>query len=142
MRLHINRLEEWEEVADCRPSIRDAVRLALETAASPLPGEISITFVSEEEIRELNRRFLDRDEVTDVLAFELGDGGRLLGDVYVCPPVAARAATEAGIPLRTELIRLVIHGTLHLLGHDHPEGEDRWSSPMFLLQERLVAQLS
>ena len=54
---------------------------------------------------------------------------------------ASRQAREYEISLDEELVRLVIHGVLHVLGHDHPEGSDRFTSPMFKLQERLVCQV-
>ena len=71
----------------------------------------------------------DRDRPTDVLSFALREpGGRVTGDVYICPWVAAREARARRHPLRQELIRLVVHGTLHALGRDHPEGEERTRS--------------
>jgi probable rRNA maturation factor len=56
--------------------------------------------------------------------------------------VAEREARRRGIPVREELIRLVVHGTLHVLGHDHPEGEGRTVSPMWRRQERYVSALT
>jgi len=78
-----------------------------------------------------------------VLSFAMTDpAGAAIGDVYVCPWVAAREARSRGIPLRQELIRLVVHGTLHALGRDHPEDEDRTASPMWRRQERYVDALA
>jgi probable rRNA maturation factor len=65
-----------------------------------------------------------------------------MGDVYVCPWVAARQARAHGVSLREELVRLVIHGTLHALGRDHPEGPDRIRSAMWRRQERYVEALT
>ena len=65
----------------------------------------------------------------------------MLGDVYIAPEVAADHATELEIEASEEVLRLVIHGVLHVLGHDHPEGEDRQSSAMFRLQEELLGRL-
>jgi probable rRNA maturation factor len=92
-------------------------------------------------MRELNRRYLGKDRPTDVIAFTLGEGGDLVGDVYLGVGQARRQADELGIPLGEELARLAIHGTLHVLGHDHPEGPDRELSPMFELQERLLREV-
>ena len=64
-----------------------------------------------------------------------------MGDVYVGADQALRQAGEYGVPVAEELVRLTIHGTLHVLGHDHPEGPERVGSPMFRLQESLVGQL-
>ncbi len=105
-------------------------------------GEISLTLMDDRGIRGLNRDYLGRDRPTDVIAFALHDPGRPpLGDVYVGHEQAARQAAEVGVPLEEELVRLAIHGTLHVLGHDHPDGESRLASEMFALQERLVREL-
>ena len=141
VRVHVNGAVAWEEEpAGLAEELRRAVRLTLEATAPGVTGEISLTLVDEAEIAELNREWLEREGPTDVLSFEMGGDGELLGDVYLCPPVARRAAEEEGIPYREELVRLAVHGTLHVLGHDHPEEGDRWSSPMFRLQEELVAR--
>ena len=96
------------------------------------PAELGLAFVAEAEIVELAARWLRSDHETDVLAFPVeeslprpvrgasGEGPPLLiGDVVVCPPVAARQAAEAGRALADELALLIVHGVLHLLGHDH-----------------------
>jgi probable rRNA maturation factor len=76
-----------------------------------------------------------------VLAFTLGEGSDVVGDVYVGVEQARRQADEFDVPLREELARLAIHGTLLVLGHDHPEGPERSSSDMFDLQERILGEL-
>ncbi len=101
-------------------------------------AEISLTLLDDEGIRNLNARYLGKDRPTDVIAFSLGDGGQTLGDVYIGYVQAGRQARELGLELREELVRLAIHGTLHVLGHDHPQGDERESSPMFARQESLV----
>lgn len=104
---------------------------------------ISITFLGRDAMRRLNAEHTGRDRPTDVLSFALADpAGRTVGDVYLCPWVARREARARGIPLREELIRLVVHGTLHALGFDHPEDEGRTSSRMWRRQERYVAALA
>ncbi len=106
-------------------------------------GTISLTFLGRESMKRLNREYHGSDQVTDVLAFTLsGRDGSLLGDVYICRHAARRTAESLGIPLRQELIRLVIHGTLHVLGYDHPEGEGRTASPMWRRQESYVRKLT
>jgi probable rRNA maturation factor len=100
---------------------------------------ISVAFVGRDRMRALHRRFKGRPGPTDVLAFALsGPDGRLAGDVYVCPWVAARQARALRLPVREEVLRLVIHGTLHVLGWDHPEDEGRTQSVMWRRQERYV----
>ena len=106
-------------------------------------GLISITFVGRDSMRRLNAAHKGHDWPTDVLSFPLaGPTGQVVGDVYVCPWVARREAASRGIPFREELIRLVVHGTLHALGHDHPEGAERTRSAMWRRQERYVEALA
>lgn len=99
---------------------------------------VHVTFLSTQRMRALNRRTFGRDRATDVIAFGMRHDGALVGDVYVCPPVARRAAVDAAIPLREELIRLVVHGTLHVLGYRHPVSPHRTASPMWRRQEAYV----
>ena len=104
---------------------------------------ISVTFLGRDAMRRMNAEHKGRDMPTDVLAFAMTDGaGRAVGDVYVCPWVAAREAKARGVSLREELIRLLVHGTLHALGRTHPEGEGRTRSPMWRRQERYVGALT
>lgn len=140
--VHLNRLDEWEALQGLGDTLHAAALIALESSEHPPEGELSITFVGDDEMRGLNRQYLGRDHTTDVIAFELGEAGRMLADVYISPEAALRSAADERITLETEFIRLVVHGTLHTLGHDHPEGADRWRSPMFELQESLVRRVS
>jgi probable rRNA maturation factor len=106
---------------------------------------LSITFVGLATISRLNKRYLGHHGATDVISFGLGRAGRrgpVLGDVYICAEVARKNARRQGVSVGEELLRLVVHGTLHVLGHDHPVGDDRESSPMWRRQERLVARLT
>ena len=99
-------------------------------------AELSISFVTEDEIADLHRRYLQQDGPTDVLSFPLDDeageeGLRMLGDVVISPAVAARNNPDDP---GSELRLLLVHGILHLLGHDHMEQEDR--ATMWARQER------
>jgi len=99
-------------------------------------AELSISLVTEEEIAELHRRYLREEGPTDVLSFPLDeeageDGVRILGDVVIAPAVAARNNPDDP---GSELRLLLVHGILHLLGHDHTEQADRAS--MWARQER------
>ena len=121
--------------------LRSAVSLVLRTAGL-VEAEISLTLLDDDSIRELNRTHLDKDAPTDVISFALYEGDEaVLGDVYVGYQQAAIQAVEAGISVEEELARLSIHGTLHVLGYDHPDTEGRASSQMFVLQEHLVRKL-
>lgn len=77
---------------------------------------ISVVFVNNRFIRQINRRFLKHDESTDVIAFPLEDGIGMDGELYINLDRARNQALGAGIPFREEVLRLLIHGTLHLLG--------------------------
>lgn len=99
-------------------------------------AELSISFVTDDEIAELHRHYLHEEGPTDVLSFPLDDeagedGLRLLGDVVIAPAVAARNNPDDPA---AELRLLLVHGILHLLGHDHIEPADR--APMWERQER------
>ena len=106
---------------------------------------VSIAFVSAREIAQLNRRHLRHAGPTDVISFALGAGSDrsaahpVIGDIYIAPDVARANATRFGRGVREELARLVVHGTLHVLGHDHPGGTERTASPMWRRQERPLA---
>lgn len=111
-------------------------------AAERVRASVSVAFVGPGRIRSLNFAWKRVDRPTDVLAFSLPlPDGSLQGDVYICRAVAAGEAKRRGIPLREELLRLVIHGTLHVLGYDHPEGAGRVRSAMWRRQERYLACL-
>lgn len=123
------------------PVVRRVVRAVLQ--GERRQAVVSVTFVGRDGMRRLNARYKKLDCPTDVLAFALRPPrGPRLGDVYVCAWAAKRAAREHGIPLRQELIRLVVHGTLHALGRDHPEGPGRMRSAMWRRQERYVEALA
>jgi probable rRNA maturation factor len=103
---------------------------------------ISITFLGRNAMRRLNAEHRGHDRATDVLAFALPQPGLPLGDVYICPWVAARQAEAHGVSVREELVRLIVHGTLHALGRGHPEGTGRTRSAMWRRQERYVEALA
>jgi len=106
-------------------------------------ADVSIVFVGPARMRLLNRAWKRHDRATDVLAFTLhSPGGGLTGEVYICAAIARAAAREHGVPAQEELVRLVVHGTLHLLGYDHPESAARTRSPMWRRQERFVEALA
>jgi len=105
-------------------------------------AEISVALVSDAEITALNEDYLDHQGPTDVISFALHEEGEApLGDVYVCVDQATRQAPEYGATPADEVVRLAVHGTLHVLGYDHPEGEGRTESEMFARQEELLRGL-
>ncbi len=141
MTVHLNGLEAWPELVDARDSILEAARTALRTNPRPVGGELSLTLVDDVEMTRLNSEWLNRDGSTDVIAFSLGSSDSVLGDVYIAPDTASENASRPGVDLTEEVLRLVIHGVLHVIGYDHPEGPDRDSSEMYQLQEELLRGL-
>jgi probable rRNA maturation factor len=102
-------------------------------------GEISIALVDDATIAQLNQEYLSHEGPTDVISFALhGEGEDIIGDVYVDVDQARRQAAEFGATPAEEVLRLAVHGTLHVLGYDHPEGEERTGSEMFARQEALL----
>ncbi len=105
---------------------------------------LSITLVGRREIARLNARHLGHRGPTDVISFgftRATEKDPVVGDVYICVDVARENARGRRAPLREEIIRLVVHGTLHVLGYDHPD-DDRERSPMWRRQEQLVRRIA
>lgn len=122
-------------------TVRDLARFVLrrERVAQAM---LSIAFVSRRGIATMNRQHLGHSGPTDVITFALGraaKGAPLVGDVYIAPDVVREQAKANGIPTREELARVVVHGVLHSVGHEHPETDARLRSPMWKRQERLLA---
>jgi probable rRNA maturation factor len=91
-------------------------------------AELSVLFVTSDHIKQLNKRFAGNNHATDVLAFPLFDDEEedsILGDVVICPSVAAGNATKLGHDLGREVDVLLVHGTLHLVGYDHQNETDK-----------------
>ena len=101
-----------------REAVRSLVR-RVHTAEGCRAQDVSVVFVSNPEIRRLNRRFLSHNRFTDVISFPVSD--EFLGEIYVSRDQARRQAAEYGVAFREELLRLVLHGMLHLLGYAHRE---------------------
>ena len=105
-------------------------------------GEVSVTLMDDEGIRGLNQEYFGKSRPADVIAFSLqAPGDPVLGDIYLGYEQARRQSDELDILLDEELLRLVIHGTLHVLGYQHPDGEERLESPMFMKQEELLRRV-
>jgi probable rRNA maturation factor len=118
---------------------------------------LSIAFVTPRTIARLNRAHLGHGGPTDVIAFAFaprspvarGRSGRpartrdgIVGDVYIAPAIARRNALRWHVGIREELARLVVHGVLHVVGYDHPEGANRVDTAMWQRQEGLLRRLA
>jgi probable rRNA maturation factor len=112
--------------------------------------ELSLLYCGDRFIRDLNARYRNRDEATDILSFPqegpdvpVRRGGKRpfhAGDIVISLDTLTRNAADVGITVDEELRRLLVHGILHLSGMDHTSNEE--SEPMLLLQEKIVAALA
>ncbi len=110
--------------------------------------DFSVTFVSDEEIRSLNKDYRDIDSPTDILTFRLADGDDFfpsqdeeLGDIFISIDSMKRNADDLGVDYMEELERLLLHGVLHLRGLDH-KTNDFLTEPMLIEQERILKELN
>lgn len=100
-------------------------------------ASLSLRIVSDRTMRALNRKYRGKDKATDVLSFPMRER-ELLGDIVISVDTAKRQAKAYGAPLERELERLLIHGILHLLGHDHEKASERKKMEA---EERRLAEL-
>lgn len=138
-------------VAVARDGVRSAISEArlIEAARLTLRAEkvkhalISITLVTKPRIAAINAKHLRHRGPTDVISFGFSRerGAPLVADIYIAPAVARENAAANDVGIREELVRLVVHGVLHALGHDHPAGDARFRSPMWKRQELLVKRV-
>ncbi len=129
------------EVAECARHVLDAMHVHPQ-------AELSVLLVDPDTIAVLHERWLDLPGPTDVMSFPMDElrpgrdgapsGPGVVGDVVVCPQVAAEQALAAGHSAAEEVLLLLVHGVLHLLGYDHAEPADE--AEMFALQRRLLLQ--
>ena len=116
-----------------------AIGEAVSARFPDIGGIIGISYVDDAEIRRLNRVYRKKDAVTDVLSFasDFAQHTGMLGDVVLSYPQAVRQAEGGDIEL--ELVDLIVHGVLHVLGYDHEEPAD--AAVMFPLQDSLIATI-
>ena len=130
-----------------RDLVERAVKAALAHQSQSPDSDLTIVLTDDVQLRELNRDYLGIDEPTDVLSFPASEsdgseidpetGARYLGDILISMPYAARSAEQAGHPLESEMQLLVVHGVLHLLGHDHGGTDEKarmWKAQAEILE--------
>jgi len=125
-----NRQNKVQLDEDIIPLIENAIKAVLELEGKPLDYEVSISFVDNEEIRELNRLYRNVDKETDVLSFPMEEGEdnysmNMLGDIVISLEKALEQSIEYNHSLTREIIYLTVHSMFHLLGYDHMNDEDR-----------------
>ena len=119
-----------------------AARAALEHQHAAPEADLTIVLTDDEQMQELNLEYRDMDSPTDVLSFPASEtdpetGAPYIGDILISLPYAARSAEKAGHPLEAEVQLLVVHGILHLLGHDHAKVREKakmWKAQAEILE--------
>lgn len=148
----------WSDTTDWEALATAAVLAAIqrtpqgEWTTHPVQIEVAVRLTSDDEVQTLNRQYRHKDKPTNVLSFPMvqpdlldtvtqgfDDGEVLLGDIVLAHGVCAREATDKGISVATHATHLIVHGTLHLLGHDH--GDDVEAEAMEGLERAALASL-
>lgn len=122
--------------------IERAVLAALTHQSQSPESDLTIVLTDDVQLRKLNRDYLGIDAPTDVISFPASEsdpetGARYIGDILISIPYAARSAEKAGHGLESEVQLLVVHGVLHLLGHDHAEPDEKtrmWKAQAEILE--------
>ena len=135
--------------SELRMLIRRACIAVLRNENFPGSAEVSVTFVDNRKIKELNARFRDKDVETDVLSFPMGENGvydvnhatgaKILGDVVISMEKAEEQAQSFGHSFEREVVYLSVHSMLHLLGYDHMEPDEK--KIMRAKEETVMTQL-
>ena len=135
--------------AEIKKLLRKAIKTALEYEKFSSDAEVSVSFVTNDEIHELNRAYRGVDRPTDVLSFPMLDGDAdegdvdidsdsvVLGDIIISAEKAVEQAAAYGHSVERELAFLAVHSTLHLLGYDHERSEEE-EKDMFERQEKIL----
>ena len=148
---------EWDSSTDWGALAGAAARAAVARSGHPqlveaaLTVEVSVRFTGDEEVRGLNAQWRGKDKPTNVLSFPMAEpellsaaaaseGEMLLGDVVLAHGVCAGEAAEKGISVADHAAHLVVHGTLHLLGYDHEQGDEE-AETMEAAERRALAEL-
>lgn len=122
--------------------LEGAVRAALDNQSADFNSELTIVLTDDKQVQELNRDYLGINAPTDVLSFPASEidpetGSAYIGDIIISLPYAAKSAGKAGHSMEAEVQLLVVHGVLHLLGHDHAEKKEKakmWKAQAEILE--------
>lgn len=126
--MNIGILDETGELSPERKRWFKKVSLrVLKAIDAPKDSELSVTFIHDAQMRELNRDYRNIDRTTDVLSFPQGDGpgATLLGDIIISIETSLRNSRRYGITHEEEIKKLLVHGILHLFGYDHKKKKER-----------------
>ena len=131
---YLNQKEFGIKVAPFAPTIK-----RLSGAIKVQDGILNVVFVNDKYIRALNKAYRDKDEPTDVLSFSYGPDD-LIGEVYISVETAERQSKEYKHSLSNELIRLIVHGILHVHGYDHEDEKD--FEKMFAMEKKVLGKMT
>jgi probable rRNA maturation factor len=137
------------EIPFSQDLLERAANAALEHESRSLDSELSIILTDDARLHELNLNYLGVDAPTDVLSFPASEtdpetGASYIGDILISIPRAQAQADAAGHPLEAEVQLLVVHGVLHLIGHDHAEAEEKarmWKAQAEILKRLGLGQI-
>jgi probable rRNA maturation factor len=139
---------EFDDRAECGVVAAEVESVIAAVLSAEQVGEVEVgvVLVDAFEMQEINREHRGKDEPTDVLSFPIDDdedddlGGvtRMLGDIVICVPVLVQQAADNEVAVGDELVDLLVHGTLHLLGYDHETD----GGEMLVRQDAIVATLA
>jgi probable rRNA maturation factor len=126
-----------------------AAQAALAHESQSADSDLSVVLTDDARLHQLNREYLGIDAPTDVLSFPASEtdpetGARYIGDILISIPRAQTQANAAGHPLESEVQLLVVHGVLHLLGHDHANSEEKdrmWKAQAAILKSLGLGQI-
>ena len=129
--------------------LKRAVSAALVHQSVSLDSELTVVLADDARLHELNRDYLGVDAPTDVLSFPASEtdpetGARYIGDILISVPRAQAQADTGGYPLESEVQLLVVHGVLHLLGHDHAQAKEKarmWKAQAEILERLGLGQI-
>ena len=143
MQIHLDISESYISLINPQ-IIENAALVVLQHQEIPPNAELSIVLTSDEQLHDLNFQFREMDAPTDVLSFpsdftDPESGASYLGDVVISLPRAEAQSQTGGHAIEDELQLLVVHGVLHLLGHDHAEPLDK--SQMWAIQAEILKTL-
>ena len=147
MTYNVEVLQKVKVVRSTVTAVSGAATETLRHEKVKTPASMSILLTTDDQLRQLNRDFRGIDQPTDVLSFPaeklpfdvMGEEDTYLGDIAISVAMAQRQARQSGHTLKDELQLLTIHGTLHLLGHDHEEPEEK--KVMWWAQNSILAQI-
>ena len=143
-RIHVQ--QKVKVIHSVAVALRTAVTVTLRHERHKPPAEVTLLLTDDDQLQSLNKEYRGINEPTDVLSFAAGEtmpgmknDDPYLGDIVISVPMAERQARQGGHTLKAELQLLTVHGTLHLLGHEHEEPEEK--DRMWWAQASILAQL-